>query len=104
MKINKITYLSFILSLIAIGYLLVINYQIAQKYIVATGKTRALFGLIELNYCIDKCVIAGLTIFAFIVSVISIKKYYSNFALILIVFNVITFVLIFFPLWSLLAN
>jgi hypothetical protein len=47
---RRIIALSLAFSLITIAGVIWINYQIAQRYETSTGKTRALFGIIELTY------------------------------------------------------
>ena len=47
---GQVAKLSLLLSFITIAIVLWINFQIAERFELATGKTRALFGITELQY------------------------------------------------------
>lgn len=71
---KKYLNLSLCLSLVSIAITIFINIKIAQRYIMATGKTRALFGLTELLQFGYQYYIVFIGAGSFILAVLNIKS------------------------------
>lgn len=95
--------LSLILSLVTIAAVAWINIQIAERYEAATGKTRALFGIIELTYGYKYYFIAG-GLLAIIPGIIAARHGQRRFGLLAILLAVAAIVSVFFRLWTLLVD
>lgn len=98
---NKFSTLASLLSLCSIVSCIILNYDLAKLYIKASGKTKALFGIIELSRLDLKTwiFIAGLT--ALILSLVAIKRkenkklYQFSF-----VISLIAMILVFIRIWK----
>ena len=92
--------ISLLLSFISIAVTLFINIQVAQRYIRATGKTRALFGLTELLTFGYQYYIALIGIVAFILAVLSLKNdRQHNKRLMAVLLSIVAIAVVFVRIW-----
>lgn len=74
MKKNKFSVLSIILSIACVIAVIIVNLKIANQYLLSDGKTKALFGLIELTTFFYQYYFVALGIISLIFGLIAIKK------------------------------
>jgi hypothetical protein len=99
---NKIRFslTSICLSCIGIIWALVIERKIYLEFIASTGKTRALFSLIELGYLEVKIYIVVIGIFALVLGIIGlIRKEHKRKAKIAIGLSILTIILPIAKIW-----
>ncbi len=63
--------LSILLSVISIALTVIINFQIAKAYLKASGKTQALFGLIEMLQFGYQYYVAGIALLSALLAIIN---------------------------------
>ena len=98
---NKFSVASLIISFGSITYLIVLNYKLAQRYIAASGKTRALFGLNELGWLEYKFYLAPFIILSLILWIVSFrKKEWKTLSIIAAVASIVSFLLLFIRFWK----
>lgn len=95
---NKKLLFSLILSGLSLILTFRINISIAQRYLNADGKTRALFGITELFYGYQYWVVI-LGILALVLSLSSRPK--SRLQFVCIFFSILSIILVFVRLWRL---
>ena len=101
MKRNYLN-IALFLSLLSIGVTIIINIKIAQRYISATGKTRALFGLTELLNFGYQYYIAILGMVVLMLSILSVKtNEQRNKKRIAVLLSVVAIALVFVRMWRL---
>ena len=100
MKNYKFSLISLIISIGSTLYLIILNYNLAQRFLSVDGKTQALFGIIELSWLNYKLYIVPFLILSLLLWVLSIRKKelraLSVTATILIVISII---LVFIRIW-----
>ena len=102
MKKNKFSELSIILSIICIIAVIIVNFKIANQYFLSDGKTKALFGLIELTTFYYKYYFVILGILSLILGLLGIKKKELKLTyLIALSLSVLSIILVFIRLWKL---
>lgn len=74
MKKYKFSVLSIILSTVCIIAVIIVNQKIANQYILSDGKTRALFGIIEITQFSYKYYFSILGLLSLIVGLLAIKE------------------------------
>ena len=102
MKKNKFSELSIILSIICIISVIIVNFKIANQYFLSDGKTKALFGLIELTTFYYKYYFVILGILSLILGLLGIKKKELKLTyLIALSLSTLSIILVFIRLWKL---
>jgi len=99
--LNKKYYIfSILLSLICIFLVVYTNNEIAKQYALSGGKTRALFGLVELLTFSYKYWFIGLSISSLILAFIG-KKTNKNLTLFscTIILGIASLIIVFIPIW-----
>lgn len=95
---NKFSVISIILSIAIIGFIINLNLEIAVLYKAAGGKTRALFGLTEMQFFYKYYfLIPGMI--GLILAIKSYSKELKVFSIFTIVLSIISVVTIFLRLW-----
>lgn len=87
------------MSTISITLTLVINYQITQKYLKASGKTKALFGITELiqfghQYYVVSVGLLAASLAIYGSSITTSKKYFA------VLLSTIAIILVFLQIWK----
>jgi|SRR5882724_2654809 len=94
---------SFLLSTVALIGVILTNREIANRYIMADGKTKALFGLIELSFLYKYYFLIPASL-ALVLELIAMKrngtKQYDYLVLTSVLLSI---VLVFFPVWKLMV-
>ncbi|WP_316765291.1 hypothetical protein [Pedobacter frigiditerrae] len=75
------------------------NYQIAQHYISAGGKTRALFGLIELSYLSYEIILFAFGVLSFLIAAFRLRKNWDLINGLTFFLSLISIALILIPFW-----
>lgn len=97
---KKYAFISLVLSLISISGNIFQNYRLAELYNKSTGKTRALFGLIELTQLYIKIYLGIVSIVALIFAIIAFRKNENRILTLLsIILSVISFTLLYVRLF-----
>jgi len=98
---NKFSIISLLLAFASIICTIFLNYRLAKLYIAADGKTRALFGIVEIsNYAYKIWVFIG-GILALILAIIALKKKESKIIYRLsFLLSLITMLLVFIRFWK----
>lgn len=71
---NKFSVLSIILSIACVIAVIIVNLKIANQYLLSDGKTKAMFGLIEITAFLYQYYFVALGIISLIFGLIAIKK------------------------------
>jgi len=102
MKKNKFSVLSIILSITCIIAVIIVNLKIANQYLLSDGKTKALFGLIELTTFYYQYYFVILGILSLILGLLGIKKKELKLIyLIALSLSVLSIIFVFIRLWRL---
>lgn len=100
LKNYKYSILSILISIACVVYLILLNYRLAQNYLQVDGKTRALYGIIELSWVVYKVyLIPFLILSAFFWNLAIRKKEARSFYVAAILVSVIAIALIFVRIW-----
>lgn len=101
-KKYKFSFFLITLSIAEIVYLIFLNYNLAQRYLSADGKTRALFGIIELTWLVYKFYLAPFLIVSLILLILSFrKKEWKTLSIVAALLNVVSIVIVFVRFWTL---
>jgi hypothetical protein len=80
------------------------NYYLACRYITVDGKTKLLFGIIELSILHNKFVIASIILLAMISSIIAYKRNETQKKIIVsLILSAIGIILLFVRIWKLMV-
>jgi hypothetical protein len=94
MKYYKLSIVSLIFSIGTIVALLFINHEIALRYLSADGKTKGLFGIVELISFSYKYYFLITGLFSFIMSILAIRKketkWLSYASLVISIFSIVS--------------
>jgi len=97
---NKFSFWSIIFGTLSIIGNAILNYKLYSLYIKASGKTQALFGIIELSHLHYKIYIFIAGLIALIFSLIALKRKETRSSL-LILLSTISLLLVFIRIWHL---
>ena len=101
MRDNKFSFLSLLLSTICFVMILWVNYKIAERYLLVDGKTKALFGVIEIGTFFYQYYFIFLSLFALMFAFIGSKKKEGRpINLIAYVISLFSIVFIFMRVWT----
>lgn len=83
--------------------LILINHKIANHYHLSSGKTRALFGIIELTYSYKYYFILLCLLSSFLLFIGKRKKEDTRIFWVGVALNMISFIMVFIPTWKFLV-
>jgi hypothetical protein len=93
--------LSLVLSSICIAGLIIFNYNLSATYLSSSGKTQALFGIIELSRLHIKLYFIPLALLSIILAILAIRKKEAKWlSIVSIICCLITIVTFFILLWT----
>jgi len=98
---NKFSFISLFISIASIVSTTILNYHLAQSYLTAGGKTKALFGIIEISRLNYKLwfFIGGLI--AFIAAIIAVKrKENKKLYRVSFILSLVAMILVFIRFWK----
>lgn len=95
---QKLVLISFILTILSIFFTLLINKWIADRYLIADGKTRALFGITELYTFGYQYYVAVLGLLSAILAILGIY-YKQKSATIALLLSITSILLVFKRIW-----
>jgi hypothetical protein len=98
---NKFSVISFALNFVTIFFIVNLNYKIYNKYINSNGKTKALFGLVELGYLEYKFYLLIPIIFSIGLSIYAKKRFENRYTyLSALLISALLLILVFVRIWS----
>ena len=97
--------ISIIISVLSIAGVIYQNFSLAEKYLASSGKTRGMFGLIEIGQLNQKVWLGILIFIGFCVGIISSRQKEKRlFWIIAIIISLLSFCLLFSPIWVSMIN
>ncbi|MGE5107920.1 MAG: hypothetical protein ACM3H8_10270 [Sphingobacteriales bacterium] len=101
MEKYKFSISSIIISVGCVVYLLILNYNLAQHYLSADGKTQALFGIIELTWLSYKIYVVPFLMLSLVFWILSIrKKEAKSLSILAAILSTLSVVLLFIRFWT----
>jgi apolipoprotein N-acyltransferase len=101
---NRFSILSVVVSIICIVAIVIVNFKIAERYLVSDGKTQALFGIVLTLSFSYKYLLILLSFLAMYFAYLGKRKQELKQAVWLaFLLGIVSIILIFSPVWSLLV-
>jgi len=98
---NRYSKISILINLVCLIAIMIINYQIALRFLSSDAKTRLLFGMVELVYLYKYYIIIPILISSIFIAIGIKKKETKKLIIFSVVLNIITLYCLFLRFWAL---